>query len=72
MEQTEALEDLQSRIAFLQKHVEAQDAEMYQLSKRVDNLVKVIKEQKAQIASIAEMNSDSPGEGTVDERPPHY
>jgi len=70
--ETDLLADLQSRIAFLEKHVEAQDAEMYQLSKRVDTLVKVIKEQKSQIASIAEMSSSNSAEMPADEKPPHY
>ena len=41
MIESDLLEDLQSRIAFLEKHVIEQDAEMYQLSKRIDDLVKL-------------------------------
>jgi uncharacterized coiled-coil protein SlyX len=69
------LEDLQSRLTHLEKHIEEQDAEMYQLSKRVDALVKVAKEQKAQLASLASLSeSGAAGSGGLpaDEKPPHY
>ena len=69
---SDPIEDLQSRIAFLEKHVAEQDAEMYQLSKRLDRLVKVANEQKAQLAAVAELNSQSAGDMPADEKPPHY
>ena len=69
---SDPIEDLQSRIAFLEKHVAEQDAEMYQLSKRLDRLVKVAKEQKAQLAAVAELNAQSAGDMPADEKPPHY
>jgi uncharacterized coiled-coil protein SlyX len=72
MSKSDPIEDLQSRIAFLEKHVTEQDAEMYQLSKRIDSLVKVAKEQKAQLAAVAELNSQSVGDMPADEKPPHY
>ena len=72
MSKSDPIEDLQSRIAFLEKHVTDQDAEMYQLSKRIDSLVKVAKEQKAQLAAVAELNSQSAGDMAADEKPPHY
>ena len=53
------INELQSRIAFLEKHVIEQDAEMYQLSRGIDGLVKAAKEQKAQLAAVAEVNSQS-------------
>lgn len=65
-------EELEARIAHLEKHIEEQDAEIYQLSKRVDNLVKVAKEQKEQLAAVAELNSQSAGDMPADEKPPHY
>jgi uncharacterized coiled-coil protein SlyX len=68
----ELLQLLESRIAHLQKHVEEQDAEIFQLSKRIDTLVKVAKEQKAQIAAVAEINSSHTGDMPADEKPPHY
>jgi len=72
MSESDSIEDLQTRIAFLEKHVVEQDAEMYQLSKRIDTLVKVAKDQKAQLAAVAELNSQSAGDMPADEKPPHY
>lgn len=68
----ELLQLLESRIAHLQKHVEEQDAEIFQLSKRIDTLVKVAKEQKAQLAAVAELNSSNTNDMPADEKPPHY
>ena len=72
MIESDLLEDLQSRIAFLEKHVTEQDAEMYQLSKRIDGLVKAAQEQKAQLAAVAELNSQSASDMPANEKPPHY
>jgi uncharacterized coiled-coil protein SlyX len=72
MSKADLIEDLQSRIAFLEKHVTEQDAEMYQLSKRIDSLFKVAKEQKAQLAAVFELNSQSASDMPADEKPPHY
>ena len=72
MSKSDLIEDLQSRIAFLEKHVTEQDAEMYQLSKRIDSLVKVAKEQKAQRAAVFELSSQSASDMPADEKPPHY
>jgi len=72
MSKSDLIQDLQSRIAFLEKHVTDQDTEMYKLSKRIDSLVKAAKEQKAQLAAVAELNSQSAGDMPADEKPPHY
>ena len=72
MSKSDLIEDLQSRITLLEKHVTEQDAEIYKLSKRIDSLVKVAKEQKAQLAAVAELNSQSAGDMPADEKPPHY
>ncbi|WPJ96844.1 SlyX family protein [Coraliomargarita algicola] len=69
---SEAQKSLETRIAFLEKHVAEQDAEMYRLSQRIDTLVKVAKEQKAQLAAVAELNSQHAGDMPADEKPPHY
>jgi len=68
----ESQKSLEVRIAFLEKHVAEQDAEMYKLAKRIDTLVKVAREQKAQLAAVAELNSQSAGDMPADEKPPHY
>ena len=72
MIKSDLIEELKSRIAFLEKHVTEQDAEMYQLSKRIDGLVKAAKEQKAQLAALAELNPQSAGNMLAAEKPPHY
>ena len=38
----------------------------------IDSLVKAAKEQKAQLAAVAELNSQSAGDMPADEKPPHY
>ena len=72
MIEPDLFEDLQSRIAFLEKHLTEQDAEIYQLSKRIDGLVKAAKEQKVQLAAVAEHKSQSAGDMPANEKPPHY
>ena len=72
MTKSDLIEGLKSRIAFLEKHVTEQDAEMYQLSRRIDGLVKAAKEQKAQHAALAELNPQSAGNKPAAEKPPHY
>ena len=72
MIKSDLIEELKSRIALLEKHVTEQDAEMYQLSRRIDGLVKAAKEQKAQLAALADSNAQSEGYMTADEKPPHY
>ena len=72
MIESNLIQELQSRIAFLEKHVTEQDAEMYQFSKKIDGLVKAAKEQKAQLAALAELTSQSAGDMPADEKPPHY
>jgi uncharacterized coiled-coil protein SlyX len=69
---SETKQSLETRITFLEKHVAEQDAEMYQMSKRIDTLIKVAKEHKAQLAAVAELNSQSAGDMPADEKPPHY
>ena len=69
---SDLIQELQSRIAFLEKHVAEQDAEIFQYSKKIDGLVKAAKEQKAQLAALAESSSQSAGGMPADEKPPHY
>ncbi len=69
---SEHIKFLETRVAFLEKHVADQDAEIYQLTKRIDTLVKIFKEQKSLLAAVAEMNSGTPGDMPADEKPPHY
>jgi uncharacterized coiled-coil protein SlyX len=72
MSSSDLIQKLQTRLTLLEKHVAEQDVEMYRLTKRIDTLVQVAKDQKAQLAAIAELNSQSAGDMPADEKPPHY
>ena len=72
MNESDLIEELQSRITFLEKHVTEQDAEMYQFSKKIDGLVKAAEEQKVQLAALTELSSQSANDMPADEKPPHY
>ena len=63
---------IESRIAYLDKHVQEQDSEILRLSKRVDAIVKITKDQKAQISAIVELGSGNFSDISTDEKPPHY
>ena len=56
MIESDLIEELQSRIAFLEEHEAEQNAEMYQISKKIDGLIKAAKEQKMQLAAVAELS----------------
>ena len=62
----------ESRIAYLDKHVQEQDSEILRLLKRVDAIVKITKDQKAQISAILESGSSNFSDRSIDEKPPHY
>jgi uncharacterized coiled-coil protein SlyX len=64
--------EIESRIAQLESHVTEQDAEIYRLSRKVDALVKVAKDQKAQLVALAEMGAGGADEMPANEKPPHY
>jgi uncharacterized coiled-coil protein SlyX len=64
--------ELETRIAFLEKHIEAQDAEIYALTRRVDALVEALRRQKDQIASLAGGDGGETAGSPAEERPPHY
>lgn len=63
---------LETRIAQLEAHLTEQDAEIYRLSRRVDALVKVAQDQKAQLVALAETGSGGADAVPADEKPPHY
>ena len=63
---------LESRIAYLDKHVQEQDSEILRLSKRFDAIVKITKDQKAQVSAILELGSGNFSDISTDENPPHY
>lgn len=62
---------LQEKLMHLERHIAAQDKEVYYLSSRVDSLQKKIEIQKLQIEALSQ--GGQPGGGSpADERPPHY
>ena len=63
---------MESRIAYLDKYVQEQDSEILRLSKRVDAIVNITKDQKAQISAILELGSGNFSDISADEKPPHY
>ena len=63
---------LESRIAYLDKHVQEQDSEILRLSKRFDAIVKITKDQKAQISAILELGSGNFSDISANEKPRHY
>lgn len=66
------LPSLEARIAQLEQHVTQQDGEIYRLSRKVDTLVKVAQDQRAQLVALAEMGSSGVDDMPADEKPPHY
>ena len=68
----EPLKYLESRIAYLDKHVQEQDSEILRLSQRIDTIIKISKEQKAQMSAILELISGNSSDMPSDEKPPHY
>jgi septal ring factor EnvC (AmiA/AmiB activator) len=64
--------ELQSKLAHLERHIAEQDAEFYQLAKRLDALNKLVKQQKAQIEAVASGGAAGAGDMPANEKPPHY
>ena len=63
---------LESKITFLERHVTEQDNEVYQLSRRLEQLSKTVSILKSQLEARADTNSGGAGSTLADERPPHY
>lgn len=66
------LPQLENRIAKLEAHVTEQDTEIYRLSRKVDTLIKLAQDQKAQLMALAELGTSGADEMPADEKPPHY
>jgi uncharacterized coiled-coil protein SlyX len=63
---------LEERLTRLETHVTEQDAEIYRLSRKVDVLVKIAQDQKAQLAGLSEAGADGADTMPANEKPPHY
>ena len=70
MPDSEPIIELQTQIAHMQRHIEEQDAEMYKLTMRVDQLAKLVKQQDAQLKALNERGGA--GDMPANEKPPHY
>jgi len=66
------LPQLETRLTQFEAHLTQQDAEIYRLSRKVDALVKVAQDQKAQLVALAETGSGAVDEAPANEKPPHY
>ena len=64
------IEKLQERIAYLEKHIEEQDAEMFQQSRRLDLAVQLLKKLESRFTNLEQ--GESGGSAPADEKPPHY
>ncbi|MFT4901743.1 MAG: putative coiled-coil protein SlyX [Lentimonas sp.] len=70
MSDSESIEVLQFKLTHLEKHIAEQDGEIYQLSKRVDQLAKLLQAQRLQLESLN--RGGHGGDMPADEKPPHY
>jgi hypothetical protein len=72
MSDAESITQLQSQLTHLERHIAEQDAEFYQLAKRVDALSQLMQMQKAQINALSSGGVAGAGDMPADEKPPHY
>jgi hypothetical protein len=72
MSDAESIIALQTQLTHLEQHIVEQDAEFYQLSKRVDALSQLVQMQKAQINAMSSGGVADAGDMPADEKPPHY
>lgn len=64
------LNELQGRIAQMQKHIESQDMEVYRQQRRIDALQEQLKKLAERFQTLEQGGS---GSGSpAEERPPHY
>lgn len=70
MSDSESITELQTKLAYLERHINEQDAEFYRLAQRVDALGKLVQMQKAQISALS--SGGSGADIPADEKPPHY
>ncbi|MFT3830749.1 MAG: SlyX family protein [Opitutaceae bacterium] len=64
----ERLANLETRNAFLERHVAQQDRAMLEMAERIDRLEARLRH----MAERAEQQGSPGGDLPVDERPPHY
>lgn len=72
MSDLDSISELQSQLAHLKRHISEQDAEFYQLAKRVDALSKLVQQQKAQMSALSSGGVAAAEDMPANEKPPHY
>ena len=65
-----ALQELEIRISFLERHIQEQDHEMMRLNKLIDTLTTRLEQTELKVSHL----SESRGESRLNEheKPPHY
>jgi len=69
---TDSITELQTQLTHLERHIAEQDAEFYQLAKRLDALSQLVQLQKTQINTLSSGGQAGVEEMPADEKPPHY
>ena len=72
MSDLDSISELQSQLAHLERHIAEQDAEFYQLAKRVDALSQLVQRQKVQLNALSSGGVAGAGDMPANEKPPHY
>ena len=62
------IQNLENKIAFLERHVEVQDKEMLRMNRELAKVAKELTDLRDRIDS----QTDTKNEASEDERPPHY
>ena len=66
----DSVQDLEIRIAYLERHIQEQDQEMMRMTRKLETALKRLDEFETRIRSL----SDASGESRLNlhEKPPHY
>ncbi len=65
------LQRVEERLAFLERHNEAQDKALWAADREVVRLAEEVRRLRARLAALGEGAADE-GASPADERPPHY
>lgn len=69
MSEQEWIQSLEHRIDQLNKHIQAQDQELYRMQRQVEQVLQVVELQKLRLEqAVSQLPTDAP----ADEKPPHY
>jgi uncharacterized coiled-coil protein SlyX len=65
--QADSIQDLETKIAFIERHIEEQDRIILKLRQQVETIVQELSQLKTKLQESADSSTEIP-----DERPPHY